>query len=106
MPDQQVRDERVVTGCGSVLGGLDDQPSLLQPDARPPVQFGGRARFGGVELERQQLREQRVVAKPLSLPVERHQEEVPALDPLEHGSGVAAPENGVTELGREPTEYR
>src|SRR3954468_11947650 len=94
VPNQQVCDERVVTRRGSMLGGLQDQPSLLQPDARPPVQFGGGARLGDVELEREQLREQRVVAKPAALPVERHKEEVPALDLREHGGGVPAPQDG------------
>ena len=57
------------------------------PVHRPAVECGHAIRLAALQLVAQQLAEQVVVAIPLALPVERHDEAVPVLQRLERVGG-------------------
>jgi hypothetical protein len=70
----EARDALVVAGrlCGADRRGLLSVG--LEPVRRPPVQLRGAVRLVGVELAAEKLAEERVVAVPAPLVVERDEE--------------------------------
>jgi hypothetical protein len=99
-----------VDGPGGIVGGqrvadgLLGRPRLPVPGARPLVQGTHAARIGHRELAAQQLGEQMVVAVPLPVVVQRHQEQVLPLQRLDDLRGVGRAGDGVAERGTEPGE--
>ena len=58
-------------------------PFVLAPGRRPEVELGDVGRLASPQLRRQQVAEQLVIAEPLPPAVERHHQQVAALQPLE-----------------------
>lgn len=65
-----------VAGRGRVFGRIDNQACVAIPGAGPSVQNRHHVSIGRGELVLQQLAEQLVVAVPLALRVERHEQRV------------------------------
>ena len=80
--DQLARPADVAAG-DRVPDGLAGRAGLLVPGRRAAVQRRHEVRPGSRELVPQQLREEMVVAIPLALGVERHQQEAGPLEVLE-----------------------
>ena len=56
---------------------------VLAPGRRPEVQLGDVGRLASPQLRRQQVAEQLVIAEPLPPAVERHHQQIAALQPLQ-----------------------
>ena len=73
-----------VPGLQGVADRLVDQALLLEPVAGPAMKLGNRGRVQGLlQLHPQQVTEQMVVAKPLSLVVQRDGEQIAVLQCLD-----------------------
>ena len=59
-------------------------PRLLVPDARPPMQLRNEVGLLVLQTREEYVGEQVMVAIPLALIVERHQEQISSLELLEH----------------------
>jgi hypothetical protein len=79
-----------VAGGGGVICCLDDQAGLVVPAARAAVEKWNDVGFRPRQLVLEELREEWVVAVPLALRVERNQEQVRALEPLEDFCRIVA----------------
>jgi hypothetical protein len=83
MPRDQRRRLVELSGRAGVSDGRIQVAGLPMPGRGPPVQGRHQRRLAGGELQAEQLGEQVVVAIPLASVVERHQEQVGALQLLQ-----------------------
>jgi hypothetical protein len=97
---------RDVAGEYGMVNGLLGKPCLAVPGARPPVQDRRQRRLGHPQLVLEQLAEQVVVAVPGTLIVQRDQEEVGALQPVEDPGRVPALGDGVAQWRRQSLQDR
>ena len=77
-----------------------------EPGARTAVQVGDALGRVALELADEHGAEQRVVAEPAPLGVERDDEQVAALERAQHVGAVAALDDGVAERARQALEHR
>jgi hypothetical protein len=106
VPHDQVSGLRVITAGRRVRDRLLRGAVLAVPGRGAAVQLGHQFRGRTDELVPQQLREEVVVAVPLASLVERHQEQVGALDTLELLRGVPIARHGVAQRRAEPLQDR
>ena len=78
---------------------------LLEPRRGRQVQVGDHVGFGAAELPEQELAEQRVVAEPPPVAIERHQERARRLELAQHALRVDRVEHGIAERGGEGLEH-
>jgi hypothetical protein len=89
-----------------VVRRLDDQAGLPVPTARAIVEKWHDVGLRSRQLVLEKVREERVVAVPLALRVERDQKQVRALELLEDLCGAGAVRDGVAERPAQPSEDR
>ena len=89
-----------------VTHGLGPQPLPLEPDACARVQPGFDARLSRAQLALQKFREQRVIAEPVSLLVERLNEQLSPLDVGNCRRSVGNAGHVLDKLRAEPPEHR
>ena len=70
---------------------LLEHARFLEPVRGAPMQLRDRLGFAPSRLGAEHVAEEVVVPVPLSLPIERHQEQVLSLDRLEGTSGAGVP---------------
>ncbi len=95
-----------VAGRQCVLDGGAGVPVLLVPGAGPPVQL---RRLAGELVEEPRLQhvgEEMVVAVPAALVVERHQEQVVAVQGRQHRPAVGATRDGLGQGAGQAREHR
>jgi hypothetical protein len=85
---------------------LVDQPVLLAPDGGPPVQLRQPIALGPLQLGTEKIAEQLMEAKPAALLVQGDQEQVGALQFLQHVLAVGPAGDRVTERTSEPFQDR
>ncbi|MNZ20855.1 hypothetical protein D3C78_379160 [compost metagenome] len=98
---QRGRHVRLARAQG-LLHGLVQQSLGTEPAAGPQVHAGRRQAGGGAGA--QQVGEQVVIAEPVALLVQGHQEHLVGLQVAEDGGAVVALAHGVAELGAEALE--
>jgi hypothetical protein len=81
--DQLARVVHVARG-NRVMDSIRGEAGFEQPLRRPAVQLREQARVVGLDLVREKIAEQVMVAVPLPLGIQRDQKEVGALDLPEH----------------------
>ena len=86
--------------------GLGPQPLPLEPDACASVQPGFDARLSRAQLALQKFREQRVIAEPVALLVERLNEQLPPLDVGDCRRSIGDAGHVLDELRAEPPQHR
>ena len=79
---------------------------LLMPRTRPAVQFGHRVRLLLGQPRLQHLREQVVVAIPMTVVIERHEEQVGPIKRLQHRPAVSASRDRIAERRIHTAENR
>ena len=84
--------------------GLGRLAVLLVPCARPPVQARHLAGLLVVQACLQHVGEQMVVAIPPAAVIERDQEQVPAVQRLQHGLAAALPGDGIAQRAAQPAQ--
>ena len=95
-------------GVAGALGVVDRvlrRPVGLEPCRRAHVELAGSARFLPAQLRQQQLAQQVVVAVPLAAPVERHDEEVAALQLFQQRARSRRVERGIAQRATHPLEH-
>ena len=95
-----------VPGRQGVSDGRVDQVVLLAPGAGAPVQQRHEVGLLGQQARPQHVGEQLVVAVPLATVVERHEEEVGAVEVVQHPGCVVGADDGVAQGAAEPVEHR
>ena len=85
---------------------LIDQPVLLAPGGGPPVQLRDPGPLGPLQPSPQQITEQLVEPPPAALLVQGNQEQVGALQSLQHVQAVGIPGDGVAEGAAESLQDR
>ena len=86
--------------------GLAGHLVIAMPGVRPAVQGRGRARLPPLELDPQQLGEQRVEAVPPALVIQGDKEEVAGRQRGEHRSGVLLLQYRIAQRAGQPSEDR
>jgi hypothetical protein len=89
----------VVRGGEGVLYRLGEQSVVLVPTRGAEVQLSAEPRHFASEALAEEVGEEVMVAVPPTLIVERHNEEVLPLQPLEHLLSVIATVEGVAQRG-------
>ena len=102
----QVRRPLEVLGRQRVADGFGPIAVLLIPLARPPVQVRGGVGLLVQQARSQHVGEQVVIPIPLATVVERDQEEVPALQGLQHGLATGLAGHGIAQRTAQPVEDR
>ena len=95
-----------VARADRVADGVVDRALGQVPGGRPPVQLGHVVRRREGQLVLQQLAEEVVVAVPLAAVVERHEEEVGALQLGQHARRAGRAGHRVAQGTREPAQHR
>ena len=85
---------------------LLEVPVRLAPVRRPELELRPEARLAPLELVLEHRPEERVVAVPLALVVERDEEQVGPLDRAEHRRRAAPADDRVAQRGAQPVEDR
>jgi hypothetical protein len=93
-------------GGQGVVDGLVDQPLLLEPGGRSLVQVGHPVWTSPLQPRKQQLGEQVVVAPPAAHLVQRHQEQVGRLDPLQQLLAVGPAGDRIAQRTAQPRQHR
>jgi hypothetical protein len=106
VPRDQVSGLPVVTRRGRVRDRLLRRAVLAVPGRGAAVQLGCEIWGRTHELVPQELREEMVVAVPLASRVERHEEQVGALDTLEQLGGVPIARHRLAQRRAEPLQDR
>ena len=103
----EARDMVAVAGLFGVLERHLGLAVRFAPRARRGGGCRRRARLAPTQLGAQQIAEQVVVPVPLAVAVERHEEQVRALERVEHRSADRCDaEHGVAERPAHPVEHR
>ena len=95
----------VVAARDRVPHGIVQQPVLREPAAGRGVQLGGPVGMAGCQAGAQRVGEQVVIPVPPALVVERDDEQVLALEGLEHRLTVGATGQGVAEASGQLVEH-
>jgi hypothetical protein len=106
LPLHQPRRPGHVAGGQGVVDGLVGQPLGPVPGGRGPVQLGHPLGPLLGQADTQQVGEQVVVAPPAPHLVQRHQEQVGPLDPLQQPLAVGPPRHRVTQGTAQPLQHR
>ena len=106
--DEQPRGMRPLAGCVLVTDGFDDVAVLLVPLGRGAVQRRDLRRRDAPQLEAQEVGEQVVVAEPRAGGVERRDERVLGLQPLQDRlrAGAAGERSASEPLTRSSIDVR
>ena len=95
-----------ITGSLGVPDCICHEPMPGEPVRGGSVQRGKFIRFGGLQLELQQIGEEVVVAEPVPLRVHRDDERARRLKVLQDPASAAAPGQQVGELAVDPVQHR
>ncbi|MNP35640.1 hypothetical protein D3C76_1289830 [compost metagenome] len=88
-------------GVEQMLDRRDWLPGLEKPACGGFVERAGHARIQSIQGMAQETGKQVVIAEPLLLAVDRHQEQVGAVEVIDHGAAVTAPGHRFTERDAE-----
>ncbi|CRQ88701.1 hypothetical protein PAERUG_E16_London_17_VIM_2_04_14_03229 [Pseudomonas aeruginosa] len=102
----QARRHVRLAGAQRLLHRLVEQAMAAEPAAGAQVQGAGGRTEVGQGTRQQQVGEQVVVAEPLAVFVQRHEEDLVLLQVVEDRRAVAGLAHGIAELGAEALEAR
>jgi hypothetical protein len=95
-----------IAGGQGVADGVVDQPMTFAPGRGRPVQHGLTLGLHPGKAGAKQVREQVVVAPPAAHLVQRDQEQVRPLHPLQHRLAVGPARDRLAQLRRQPIQHR
>jgi hypothetical protein len=95
-----------VPGGQGMVDGLLDQPLVLEPGGRGPVQLRHPLGLFAVQPRPQQVGEQVMVAPPATHLIQQHQEQIRPLDLLQPPLAVAAAGDHVAKRTAQPRQHR